>query len=69
MLAATVRIVQVLDLFEVRVVISTFAPGMDPEQFQAQVLRVKLDDELENEDPLTITRELLRLWSEVTIQD
>lgn len=66
MLAATARVVQVLDTFEIRVVISVFNAGMEPEQFASQVLTVKLDDELERADPLTITRSLLALWSEVT---
>lgn len=69
MLAATVRIVQVLDLYEVRCVISIFSPGTDPEQFSSHTLRVKLDDELEGEDALTIIRSLLALWSEVTISE
>lgn len=69
MLAATVRVVQILDVFEVRVVITVFSPGMDPEQFAAKTLTVKLDPELESADALSITKALLALWSEVTISD
>lgn len=69
MLAATIRLVQVLDTYEIRAVISVFAPGMDPEQFAARPLTVQLTDELEGADPLTITRALLALWSEMTISD
>lgn len=69
MLAATVRLVQVMDTIEVRCVITVFTPGQDPEQFASVGYTVKLDDELEMADPLTITRSVLSLWSEMTIQD
>jgi len=68
MLAATVRLVQVLDTLEVRAVITVFAPGMDPESFSTSGYTVKLDDELMSADPLTITASVLGLWSEMTIQ-
>lgn len=69
MLAATIRVIQILDSFEIRVVITRFQPGMDPEQFVSQSLRVNLDDEEMSQDDLTIIRSLLSLWSEVTISD
>ena len=66
MLAATVRVVQVLDLYQIRAVITVFSPGMDPEQFELVPLTVKLEDELQESDALSITRALLALWSEMT---
>lgn len=69
MLAATLRVVQVLDSFEIRAVITRFTPGEDPEQFSARGLIVQLDDETLQQDDLTIINTLLRLWSEVTISD
>lgn len=69
MLSATVRVVQVLDLYEIRAVITIFSAGMDPEQFELHPIRVKLDDELEQQDALSIIKSLLALWSEVTISD
>lgn len=69
MLSATVRVVQVLDTFEVRAVITVFSPGMEPEQFASKPLTVTLASELLDRDPLTITAVLLRLWSEMTISD
>lgn len=69
MLAATIRVVQVLDVFEVRAVISRFSPGEDPEQFASRTLTVKLPDEMGAEDDLSIIIALLALWSESTIRD
>lgn len=69
MLAATVRIVQVLDTFEVRAVITVFSPGSDPEQFSAKTRTFVLPDEMLSADALSITTALLRLWSEMTISD
>lgn len=66
MLAATIRIVQILDQFEVRCVISEFHPGLDPEQFSSTALRVTLPEEEMAEDSLTIVKTLLGLWSEMT---
>lgn len=67
MLAATIRIVQILDQFEVRCVITEFSPGTDPEQFSSTALRVNLSEDEMSEDSLTIVKALLSLWSEVTI--
>lgn len=66
MLAVTIRIVQVLDQFEVRAVISEFHPGVDPEQFASAPLRVILPDDMLEMDALSITKNLLALWSEMT---
>lgn len=66
MLAATVRVVQVLDLYEIRAVITEFHPGRDPESFSSTPVRVKLSDEQASQDALSITRTLLALWSERT---
>jgi len=67
MIAATIRIVQVLDLFEVRAVITVFSPGMDPEQFDSTPVRVQLPDDVMSQDALSITKTLTGIWSEMTI--
>lgn len=67
MLSATIRIVQVLDLFEIRCVITRFTPGEDPEQFSSTGLTVSLPEEIRKQDDLTIINELISLWSEMTI--
>lgn len=67
MLACTIRIVQVLDLYEVRAVITRFTPGEDPEQFSSTGLTISLPDEDASQDDLHIIRTLLALWSEMTI--
>lgn len=69
MLAATIRLVQVLDQFEIRAVITTFNAGMDPEQFEMRPLRIIMTDEDMNSDALSIITRLIRLWSEVTISE
>lgn len=66
MLACTVRIVQVLDLLEVRTVITRFSPGEDPEQFASQAVTFQLTDDLSAQDDLTIIKTILGLWSEMT---
>lgn len=69
MLAATIRVVQVMDMFEVRAVLTIFSPGMDPESFSSKPLLVSMSSEEAQADPLTITKRCLALWSEMTNPD
>lgn len=66
MLHARLEIAQVLDVFQVRAVITEFAPGTDPVQWSSKPITLEFPDEVLSQDALTITLECIRLWSEMT---
>lgn len=66
MMSVQITVVQVLDQFLIGCRITEFEAGADPTVWEQKPLRVDLPDELLSEDPLTITRELIALWSEMT---
>ena len=69
MLHARIEVAQILDSFQVRAVIHEFSPGSDPVIWESINSTFPLPAFLENADALTITLELIRLWSEKTISD
>lgn len=69
MLHARLEIAQVLDLFQVRCVITEFSPGNDPTQWSSAPLTIVAPDSTEDSSALTTVLELIRLWSEMTISD
>lgn len=66
MLHATLQVGQILDVFEVRVVISQFEAGQDPVLWESMPEILNLPPEFENSDPLSTLIALLALWSERT---
>lgn len=66
MLHATIYVDQIMTAFQVRAVITEFAPGTDPVVWSSGVLTLDLDDDQVQEDALSITLECLALWSEMT---
>lgn len=68
MLHARLEIAQVLDQFQVRCVITEFAPGTDPTTWVSPVLQVDHPDSLEDSSALSTVIDLIRLWSEMTIR-
>ena len=67
MLHARIDIAQILDVFQVRAVIMEFEAGTDPTVWTSDNHQQALPDGMENADALSITLEILRLWSERTI--
>jgi len=67
MLAATLRIIQVLDMFQVQVVISEFHPGTDPVQWRSTPETFVLQSKDREDDALSTTLKVIALWSERTI--
>lgn len=68
MLHARIEVAQVLDMFEVRAVITEFQAGADPVLWESRPQSFVLPDGWEREDALSTTLSLLALWSERTIQ-
>lgn len=66
MLHARLEVAQILDTFQVRAVISEFAPGTDPVVWTSAPLTLELPDDVISQDALSITIECFRLWSEMT---
>lgn len=69
MLRARLEVQQVLSTYEVRCLITEFAPGVDPVQWTSKTMTVDLGPAYDDQDPLTITLACLRIWSEMTIPD
>lgn len=68
MLHAHLMVVQIMDLFEVRAVISEFSPGHEPTIWKSVPRSLILPDGWEEDDALTTTLRLISLWSEVTTE-
>lgn len=68
MLHARLEIAQILDMFEVRAVITEFQAGTDPVVWESTTEAITLSDEWEKDDALSTTLNLIRIWSERTIQ-
>lgn len=66
MLHARLEVAQILNVFQVRAVISEFQPGTDPVIWTSSPLTLDLPDDMLENDALTITIECFRLWSEMT---
>lgn len=66
MLSATVRIVQVMDLFECRLTLKMEYPGQEDEVFYSKAQTVFLSAETLELDALTITGQVLAVLSERT---
>lgn len=69
MLHARLEIAQILNVFQVRCVITEFSPGTDPTFINSAPLTLELPDEEMDRDVLSITLDLIRLWSEMTISE
>lgn len=67
MLAATLTVVQVMDILEVRCNIRESYEDVEDVWWHAAPVSLVLSDETMNSDPLTIILAALRLWSEMTI--
>lgn len=67
MLHARIEVSQIMSLFQVRAVITEFAPGTDPVQWSSPALTIDLPEDVLSQDALSITMECIRVWSEVTI--
>ena len=68
MLHAVIYIDQILDLFQVRVVITEFQAGADPVIWTSAPSSHVLPNDVEQEDALSTILRLLALWSERTIE-
>lgn len=66
MLSATVRIVQIMDVFECRLTLKLEYPGEEDEVFYSKALTVSLSADTLDEDALSITSAVLGLLSERT---
>lgn len=69
MLHARLEVAQVLHLFQVRCLITEFAPGTDPVQWSSQPLTLELPEGTDDEDALSTVLRLIALWSERTISE
>lgn len=69
MLHARIEVAQILSMYQVRCVITEFAPGTDPTTWSSKPLTIDFADAAESHDALTTVLELIRLWSEMTISD
>lgn len=68
MLHAHLMVVQIMDLFEVRAVITEFDAGAEPVIWKSSPRSLILPDGWEEDDALTTTLRLISLWSEVTTE-
>lgn len=68
MLSARIQITQVLNHFQVGCEIVEFSPGTDPVFWRSTPLVFVLEDMDPEEDALSTTLTLLRLWSEKTTE-
>lgn len=68
MLHAVIYVDQILDLFQVRAIITEFHAGADPVTWTSAPSSHVLPDDIEQEDALSTTLRLLALWSERTIE-
>lgn len=69
MLHARLEIAQILDMFQVRCVITEFAPGTDPTQWSSKPLTIVAPDIQDDSSALSTVIALFRLWSELTISE
>lgn len=69
MLSARLTVVQVLGVWQVGIMISEFAPGTEPSQWLQKPLTLELSEESESSDALSTIVAVIRLWSELTIQE
>lgn len=69
MLHARLEVAQILDMFQVRVLITEFAPGTDPVHWVSEPQQFTLDDSDIHTDALSTVLRLIALWSERTISD
>jgi hypothetical protein len=67
MLSARVTVVQVLDVWQVGIMISEFAPGLEPTQWVQKPVQLSLPVESDLDDSLSTILAVIRLWSERTI--
>lgn len=66
MLHARLEVAQILDHFQVRMVIHEFAPGTDPVIWESAPVTVEMPKDLEHSDALSTTMRLIQIWSEMT---
>jgi len=69
MLHARLEMIQILDVFQVRAVITEILPGAEPAIWSSKPLTVPLDELAGNEDALSTAIAAFRLWSESTIRE
>lgn len=69
MLHARLEVIQVLDHFQVRVLITEMHPGFEPTHWSSRSETFSLDDYDINEDALSTVIRLIGLWSERTISN
>lgn len=69
MLHARLEIIQVLDQFQVRVLITEFEAGSDPVHWVSVPQTLPLLDVDHNADALSTVIRLIGLWSEMTISN
>lgn len=67
MLAATLTVVQVMDILEVRCNIRECYEDVEDVWWHSAPVSLVLSDRTMSEDPLSIILTALRLWSEMTI--
>lgn len=69
MLHARIDMVQILDRIQVGAEITEYLAGQDPTVWTQRPLMLSLEEMPPGADALTIMREILRLWSEMTISE
>lgn len=69
MLHARLEIIQVLDHFQTRFVITEIAAGQEPATFIQEPMTLDMPEIDNHHDALSTILALLRLWSERTIQE
>lgn len=67
MLHASLQVAQILDMFEVRAVITEFQAGEDPTIWTSSPMPLVLPGDWEQDDALSTILRLIALWSERTI--
>lgn len=67
MLAATLTVVQVMDILEIRCTIREVYEDVEDVWWHAAPVSLVLSDETMSSDPLTIILAAIGLWSEITI--
>lgn len=66
MLHARLEVAQILDLFQVRAVITEYSNDADPVVWVSENVTLELPDDVMDEDALSIVIRLIGLWSEST---
>lgn len=67
MLHARIEVAQVLDMFQVRAVLSEFEAGIDPVHWISEPYTLTQAEIGDPGDALSTVLEIIRLWSEQTI--